>query len=200
MKILRPAFAALGAFTLGTGILYTLAVCGLARLAFPARAAGSLVRLDEGGEVRGSALLGQAFSRPDRFHGRPSASAYDPAAGAPSQLGPTSSALAGLIAARRAAIEAENPDTGEPPAELLLASGSGLDPQIGPAAALFQVPRIAAALRAAGAPAEVDSSLRALVASLTKGRTLGILGEPRVSVLDLNLVLERRFGPAATRP
>jgi len=214
MRLLRPSLAMLGAFVIGAGALYTLAVTGLARLAFPERAAGSLAYAAgagpdaEAGEPIGSLLLGQAFSRPDRFHGRPSCCGYDPAAGAATQLGPTSAVLAKAVAERRAASVAENPGAGEPPAELLLASGSGLDPHISPVAALYQVPRIAAALRAkaaaavaSGAPsaatADMDEdALRALVSSLTEGRAGGILGEPRVNVLDLNLELERRLAAA----
>jgi len=227
MRLLRPSLAMLGAFAIGAGALYTLAVTGLARLAFPERAAGSLayaagssgasdarptaIGTGPAAEARapiGSLLLGQVFSRPDRLHGRPSGCGYDPAAGAATQLGPTSAVLAKAAAERRAASVAENPGAGEPPAELLLASGSGLDPHISPESALYQVPRIAAALRAAAAaagagsaaspaaPAMDEAALRALVASLTEGRTLGILGEPRVNVLALNLELERRLAAA----
>jgi K+-transporting ATPase ATPase C chain len=210
MKIVRPSLAVLGAFTIGAGFFYSLAVTGAAHLAFPARAAGSLVFGSGASSIPGerataspigSLLLGQSFSRPDRFHGRPSASGYDPAAGAASQFGPTSAALAKVVEERREALAAENPGAGEPPAELLLSSGSGLDPHISPEAAMYQVPRIAAAFRstaatASGAPLNAvpdEASLRALISSLTEGRTLGILGEPRVNVLELNLELEKRY-------
>jgi potassium-transporting ATPase KdpC subunit len=185
----RPALMSLAFFALATA-LYSLAVTGLGAALFPRQAGGSLVV--EAGAIRGSSLLGQAFSRADRFHGRPSAVAYDPASGGASNLGPTSAALAQSVAARRAALLAENgASSGEPPDELLLASGSGLDPDISPQAALYQAPRVARALGLGSAGA---ASLEALVRSRTEGRGLGFMGEPRVNVLALNLELERLYG------
>jgi K+-transporting ATPase ATPase C chain len=187
LKLLRPALWTL-AFFIATTALYSLAVTGLGAALFPQRAGGSLVPGD--GKPRGSFLIGQDSVRPDRFHGRPSAVGYDPEAGGASNLGPTSSALASQIAARRAALVAEN-GAGEPPEDLLLASASGLDPEISPRAALYQVPRVAASL---GLGADGEAEIRALVAARAKGRPLGFLGEPRVNVLELNLALERLYG------
>jgi K+-transporting ATPase ATPase C chain len=185
----RPALVTLAFFALAT-LVYSLAVTGLGAALFPRQAGGSLVV--EAGEVRGSSLLGQDFSRADRFHGRPSAVAYDPASGGASNLGPASAALAQSVAARRAALLAENgAGSGEPPEELLLASASGLDPDISPAAALYQAPRVA---RALGLGSSGEASLAALVRSQTRGRVLGFMGEPRVNVLALNLSLEGLYG------
>ena len=185
----RPALASLVFFALVTA-LYSLAVTGLGAALFPRQAGGSLVV--EAGKVRGSSLLGQDFARADRFHGRPSAVSYDPASGGASNLGPTSAVLAQSVAARRAALLAENgAGSGEPPDELLLASASGLDPDISPQAALYQAPRIA---RALGLGSSGEASLEALVKSEAKGRSLGFMGEPRVNVLALNLCLERLYG------
>ncbi len=190
MKLLRPAACALGFFVVATA-LYTIVTAGLGNLLFPREAGGSLIV--EGGKIRGSALLGQGFSRPDRFHGRPSAVDYDAAASGASNLGPTSATLSFQIEERWKALVAENGETiaGGRPSELLLASGSGLDPHLSPQAALYQVPRVAKALRL-GPDGERD--LAALVASMTEGRTFGLLGEARVNVLELNLELGRRYG------
>ena len=187
--LVRPALCSLAFFALVTA-LYSGAVTGLGAALFPRQAGGSLIV--EAGKVRGSSLLGQDFARADRFHGRPSAVAYDPAVGGASNLGPTSAALAQGVAKRRAALLAENgAGSGEPPDELLLASASGLDPDISPQAALYQAPRIA---RALGLGSSGEASLEALVKSEAKGRSLGFMGEPRVNVLALNLELERLYG------
>ncbi|MFD6320948.1 K(+)-transporting ATPase subunit C [Methylorubrum thiocyanatum] len=192
---LRPALVLLTALTAITGLAYPLAMTGLAGAVFPARAAGSLIERD--GRIVGSALIGQSFSQAHYFHGRPSATtAADPAdAGktvpAPynaansmgSNLGPTSAVLAERVKGDRAALSAENP--GAPvPVDLVTTSGSGLDPDIAPEAALFQVPRVA---RARGMP---EDRLRALVTAQVEGRTFGVLGERRVNVLALNLALD----------
>ncbi|GJD54886.1 K(+)-transporting ATPase subunit C [Methylobacterium dankookense] len=192
---LRPALVLLVALTGLTGLAYPLAMTGIAGTVFPARAAGSLIERD--GKVVGSSLIGQSFTGAGYFHGRPSATtAADPADSAKtvpapynaansmgSNLGPTSAALAERVKADRDALQAENP--GQPvPLDLVTTSGSGLDPDISPEAALFQVPRVA---RARNLPEE---RLRALVAAAIQGRTLGLLGEPRVNVLGLNLALD----------
>lgn len=192
---LRPALVLLVALTGLTGLAYPLALTGIAGTVFPARAAGSLI--ERGGKVVGSSLIGQSFTGAGYFHGRPSATtAADPADSAKtvpapynaansmgSNLGPTSAALAARVKADRDALQAENP--GQPvPLDLVTTSGSGLDPDISPEAALFQVPRVA---RARNLPEE---RLRALVAAAIQGRTLGLLGEPRVNVLGLNLALD----------
>ncbi|CAO4139188.1 K(+)-transporting ATPase subunit C [Methylorubrum thiocyanatum] len=192
---LRPALVLLTALTAITGLAYPLAMTGLAGAIFPARAAGSLIERD--GRIVGSALIGQSFSQAHYFHGRPSATtAADPAdAGktvpAPynaansmgSNLGPTSAVLAERVKGDLAALSAENP--GVPvPVDLVTTSGSGLDPDISPEAALFQVPRVA---RARGMP---EDRLRALVTAQVEGRTFGVLGERRVNVLALNLALD----------
>lgn len=192
---LRPALVLLTALTAITGLAYPLAMTGLAGTIFPARAAGSLIERD--GRIVGSALIGQSFSQPHYFHGRPSATtAADPAdAGktvpAPynaansmgSNLGPTSAVLAERVKGDLAALSAENP--GAPvPVDLVTTSSSGLDPDIAPEAALFQVPRVA---RARGMP---EDRLRALVTAQVEGRTFGVLGERRVNVLALNLALD----------
>jgi K+-transporting ATPase ATPase C chain len=180
-----------------TGLAYPLVMTGIAQFLFPGRANGSLVT-DQSGNVVGSELLAQGFSRAGYFHPRPSAAGekgYDPLASGGSNLGPTSKALRDQAAARLEALAKENPEASGPPlVELVTASGSGLDPHLSPAAALWQVPRIA---RARGvAPARVQ----AVVEELTQGRDLGILGEPRVDVLDLNLALDARFGTAPGQP
>jgi K+-transporting ATPase ATPase C chain len=178
-----------------TGILYPLAVTGLARLLFPHRAGGSLVT-DEAGRVVGSELLAQGFSSAAYFQPRPSAAGekgWDPTASGGSNLGPTSAKLREQAAQAAARLRKENPDApGAVPVELVTASGSGLDPHLSPAAALWQVARVAGARRV---PAE---RVRVLVQDFVEGRDLGFLGEPRVNVLLLNLALDRRFGaPAA---
>lgn len=183
---LRPALVCLAGFSVLTGLAYPLALTGLARVLFPRQAGGSLLRQD--GRVIGSALIGQAFTAPKDFWGRPSATApepYDGAASGASNLAPSSPALRRAVEARIAALRAADPGaTGPVPVDLVTASASGLDPDISPAAAAFQVPRVA---RARGLD---EARVRALVARHTEGPQLGILGEPRVNVLSLNRALD----------
>lgn len=175
-----------------TGLLYPLAVTGVARLLFPDQAGGGLVR-DEQGRVIGSRWIGQAFASAAYFQPRPSAGGHDATASGGSNLGPTSEALRARAAAEVARLSREDPGAGLPvPAHLVTASASGLDPHVSPEAALWQVQRVAAARDVA--PARV----RAVVESHTEGRTLGILGEPRVNVLLLNLAIDRKFGRPPT--
>jgi K+-transporting ATPase ATPase C chain len=180
---LRPALVLLAASSLLTGVAYPLAVTGLAQLAMPKQANGSLIV--EQGAVRGSALIGQSFSSPRYFHGRPSAAGggYDAGASSGSNLGPTSAKLKGQIAERLAALKAENPGTTVPP-ELLTASASGLDPHLSPAAAAFQAPRIA------NTRGLTVDAVHALIVEHTTPRALGFLGEPVVNVLALNRALD----------
>jgi potassium-transporting ATPase KdpC subunit len=191
MKFVRqliPAVLVTAVLTALLGIAYPLAVTGLARILFPDQAAGSLLHRD--GRVVGSRLIGQPFSGPAYFRSRPSAAGagYDPLASGGTNLAPTSSKLVvGQVGAAAAAARAERP--GVPvPVDLVTSSGSGLDPHLTPAAAEFQVPRIA---RERGMPEEV---VRQLVRHHTMGRQWGVLGEPAVNVLELNLDLD------ATRP
>lgn len=175
-----------------TGILYPLAVTAIAQTVFPDAALGSLA-VDERGAVVGSRLIGQAFTHPGYLHGRPSAGDYDATASGGSNLGPTSQALRERIAETARRLIAENPDADGPvPADLVFASASGLDPHVSPAAALWQAPRIAAARG-------VDvARVRAIIDAGVEERDLGVLGEPRVDVLSINLALDRQFG-APTR-
>jgi len=195
LKELRPALVLLIGLTLITGLLYPLAITGFAQLLFPTQAQGSLIVQD--GKVVGSAMLGQPFNDPKYFHGRPSATTapdpqdssktveapYNAANSGGSTLGPTSKALADRITADVERLKAENPSA-PVPIDLVTTSGSGLDPDISPDAAYFQVPRVA---QARGLPPE---RVRALVESQIQGRTLGLFGEPRVNVLKLNLALD----------
>lgn len=191
---LRPAAVILLSLTLITGLLYPLAVTGLAQLFFPFQANGSLV-IREGRPV-GSSLIGQPFDDPAFFWGRPSATApfpYNAAASGGSNLGPTNPALIRAVQARVAALQAADPGNRAPvPVDLVTASASGLDPHISPAAAVYQVPRIA---RLRGME---EAALRQLVARHTEGRQWDVLGEPRVNVLLLNLDLDAAAsGPRA---
>ena len=186
--LLRPAISLFVLLTAVTGLAYPLLVTGAARLAFPEQAAGSLLRHAEGKPV-GSSLIGQSFSEPRYFWGRPSATApfaYNGGSSTGSNQGPLNPALANAVKARVEALKAADPGNTAPvPVDLVTASGSGLDPHISPAAALYQVGRVA---RARGIE---PAALQALIERNTEGRTLGVLGEARVNVLALNLDLDR---------
>jgi len=174
-----------------TGLVYPLVVTGLAGVLFHHRAAGSFVT-DGSGRVVGSELIGQSFSAPVYFHPRPSAAGkdgYDPTGSTGSNLGPTSKKLRDTAAEALQKLQAENPGAaGPPPVELVTSSGSGLDPHLSPAGALWQVPRVARARHVA------EERVRMLVESQVERRDLLVLGEPRVNVLTLNLALDRQFG------
>jgi K+-transporting ATPase ATPase C chain len=183
---LKPAILITIVFTLLTGILYPLAVTGVAQLAFPHQANGSLVPAN--GKDVGSSLIGQNFTKPEYFHPRPSAAGdkgYDPTSSSASNLGPTNPALADRLKKDAAAFRKDNPDYSGPiPADALTTSGSGLDPDISPANALAQAARVASVRRVTA------DRIAQLVAANTKGRQFGFLGEPRVNVLELNLALD----------
>lgn len=183
---LRPALTLLLLMTLLTGLVYPLIVTALAQLAFPARAAGSLVLRD--GRPVGAALIGQSFASPGYFWGRPSATTpqpYNGTASNASNLGPLNPALTEAVTARVAALRAADPGNhAAVPVDLVTASASGLDPEESVAAARYQAARVA---RARGFP---QARVEALIAAHTEGRLLGVLGEPRVNVLELNLALD----------
>ena len=189
---LRAAVVSLFALTVLTGVAYPLLVTGIAKAAFPRQAEGSLV-LDQSGKALGSTLIGQPFDDPRYFWGRLSATtdsngkalAYNGASSYASNLGPTNPALIDEVNGRADALAAADPDNHDPiPVDLVTSSGSGLDPDISPAAASFQVKRVA---RVRGID---EGRVRALVAEHTADRQLGFLGEPRVNVLALNLALD----------
>jgi K+-transporting ATPase ATPase C chain len=172
--------------TILLGIVYPLAVTGIAQVVFRDNANGQLIERD--GQVIGSRIIGQAFSSPGYFHGRPSAAGtgYDAANSAGTNLGPTNKKLIDAVTANVEAAKKENP--GAPiPIDLVTTSASGLDPHLSPAAALFQVPRVARERRLS------EDELRALVTAHTEGRQWGFLGEPRVNVLLLNLALDEQW-------
>ena len=196
LKEIRPALVLLVALTVITGLIYPLAMTGLAGALFPYQAQGSLIERD--GKVVGSALIGQVFTADKYFHGRPSATTapdpndatktvpapYNAANSGGSNLGPTNKALVDRVKDDVEKLKAENPNM-PVPIDLVTTTASGLDPDISPAAALFQVPRVA---KARNMP---EDRVRQLVDEHTQGRLAGLLGEPRVNVLALNLALDR---------
>ncbi len=195
LRELRPAVAMIVLFTIITGLIYPLAVTGVAQVLFPRQANGSLVT--SGDKVIGSSLIGQVFSEDRYFQGRPSATSaadpndssktvdapYNAANSAGSNLGPTSKALIERVKGDVETRKGQNPDA-RVPTDLVTASGSGLDPHISPEAAFFQAPRVA---KARNMP---EDRVRQLVSQYIEGRTFGLLGEPRVNVLALNMALD----------
>jgi potassium-transporting ATPase KdpC subunit len=196
LREIRPAIVVLLALTFITGLAYPLAMTGIAEVVFPKQAQGSLIERD--GKVVGSALIGQAFTDDKYFHGRPSATTapdpndstktvpapYNAANSGGSNLGPSNKALVDRVQGDIDALKKENPNA-PVPADLVTTSASGLDPNISPDAALFQAPRIA---KARNLP---EDRVRQLVVDNTEGRLFGLLGEPRVNVLQLNLALDQ---------
>jgi K+-transporting ATPase ATPase C chain len=196
LKMLRQSLIALVALTVITGIIYPLAVTGIARGVFPNKASGSLIV--QNGSAVGSVLIGQPFTDPKYFWSRPSATSPEPyngAASSGSNLGPTNPALLKAVQQRVAALRAADPGNTQPvPVDLVTASGSGLDPDISPAAAYYQAARVA---RARSLTLE---AVDGLIARYTKGRQLGVLGDPRVNVVQLNLGLDALANPGPSAP
>lgn len=189
--LIRPAFSLFVMLTAVTGIVYPVAVTGIAKVLFPAQAEGSLIV--ENGKPVGSRLIGQNFTNPKYFWGRPSATGpmpYNASASGGSNQGPLNPALKDAVKARIDALKASDPTQTAPvPEDLVTASGSGLDPEISPAAARWQAPRVA---RVRGLS---EAEVSRLIDAHTEGRQLGLLGEPRVNVLALNLALDRLAKP-----
>jgi K+-transporting ATPase ATPase C chain len=185
---IRPTLVVFAALTALFGFVYPAVTTLVARVLFPSRSTGSIIEKD--GRVRGSELVGQPFDDPKYFWGRPSATspAYNPGASGGSNNGPTNPAQADAVAGRVKALHDADPTQSAPvPADLVTASGSGLDPHISPEAARYQVHRVATAR---GMTKEQEESLKALVEKRVEGRTLGFMGEPRVNVLLLNFDLD----------
>jgi K+-transporting ATPase ATPase C chain len=181
--LLRPALTLFTLLTILTGVMYPLAVTGIAQIAFPHRANGSLVTIN--GQIFGSELIGQQFDDPKYFWGRPSAANYNAAASSGSNYGPMNPALLDTVQARIDALKTADPDNPLPiPVDLVTASASGLDPHISIAAAQYQVHRVATARGLS------EADVTSLVKEYTEGRQFSFLGEPRVNVLLLNLALD----------
>jgi K+-transporting ATPase ATPase C chain len=187
VRLIRPAVSLLVLMTILLGIIYPLVITGVAKVAFPRRSEGSLIYKD--GNLIGSTLIGQSFSDPKHFWGRPSATSpqpYNGVASSGSNLGPINSALLDQVKANAKALHDADPDNHQPiPVDLVTASASGLDPEISPAGAFYQAARVAHARNLSAAQVE------ALIKTHERGRFLGLIGEQRVNVLELNLALDR---------